>query len=187
MTAIAADHIIARRNTLTGSIGVIMEAPNFAGLMEMIGIDVTRFKSGPLKAEPSATSAPSPEVIAATQELIDDGFDWFKGLVSERRSLNGAALDKVTDGRVFSGKIAQELGLIDALGDEQTALTWLQEEHEIDEDMKVLDHKWTKDPKPWPWSLLEDASVAFSQPERIIRVSPRLYAVWNAPIGAYGR
>ncbi|MEM7057868.1 MAG: signal peptide peptidase SppA [Pseudomonadota bacterium] len=187
MTAIAADHIVARRNTLTGSIGVIMEAPNFAGLLEMVGVDVTRIKSAPLKAEPSPTTRPSPAAIAATQDLIDDGFEWFKGLVAERRDLSGNALDRVTDGRVFSGNLALELGLIDALGDEQTALDWLQEEREIDADLKVLDRKWTKEAKQWPWSMLEDVSVAFSQPERIIRVSPRLYAVWNAPIGAYGR
>ena len=187
LTAIAADHIVARRNTLTGSIGVIMEAPNFTGLMEMVGIGVTRIKSAPLKAEPSPTTDPSPEALAATQELIDDGFIWFKGLVSDRRGLTGSALERVSDGRVFSGKLAVELGLVDTLGDEETALKWLQENREIDENLTVVDHTWKTPEQSWPWSLLEDASVAFSQPEQIIRVSPRLYALWNAPLVPYGR
>ena len=58
ITAIAADHIVARGNTLTGSIGVIAEIPNIVGLMEMLGVDVTRVKSAPLKAEPSLTTRP---------------------------------------------------------------------------------------------------------------------------------
>jgi len=53
VTAIAADHIVARATTLTGSIGVVAEAPNFSGLLESLGISVMRSKSAPLKAEPS--------------------------------------------------------------------------------------------------------------------------------------
>lgn len=177
LTAIAADHIVARRNTLTGSIGVVMEAPNVEGLLEMLGVEVTRLKSAPLKAEPSFTSTPTAEALAAQQVLIDDGFDWFSGLVAERRGLAGPALAAVTDGRVFTGGQAKDLGLVDAIGDQEAALNWLRSEREIAKDLTVRDHEVPQAADGWPWQLLEDASAALTQPQRFIGVTPRLYAL----------
>ncbi|MEL7469944.1 MAG: signal peptide peptidase SppA, partial [Pseudomonadota bacterium] len=106
ITALASDYIIARGNTLTGSIGVLSQVPNVAGLMEMIGVGVTRIKSAPLKAEPSVTEVPSPAALKAQEALIADMFGWFRGLVEERRGLSGEALNRVTDGRAFTGRQA---------------------------------------------------------------------------------
>lgn len=177
VSAIAADHIVARGNTLTGSIGVVAEIPNVSGLMEMIGIDVTRVKSAPLKAEPSITEAPSPAALAAQEALIDDMFQWFSGLVSERRDLTGTALDAVTDGRAFTGRQALELGLVDALGDARTARTWLEETHEIDDSLPEIDRDWRRKDVPWPFSDLQDAAASLATDGSILGRLPRLYAV----------
>lgn len=177
MTAIATDHIVARRNTITGSIGVVMEAPNIVGLLDMLGVEVTRLKSAPLKAEPSFSTRPTPEALAARQDLIDDGFAWFRGLVAERRGLDGLALDRVTDGRVFSGAQAVDLGLIDALGDQEDATNWLAEEREIDPDLPVLEYKTSDDAVPWPLNLFGFSPDTFLQPSRFIDGAPRLYAL----------
>ncbi len=126
IAAISADHIVARGNTLTGSIGVIAQSPNFTGLMEMVGVSMHEVKSAPLKGEPSPFSTPSPEVLAAEQALVEDGYQWFRGLVAERRALDEAALDLVSDGRVFSGRQAMANGLIDQIGGESAALEWLK-------------------------------------------------------------
>ena len=98
ITALAADHIVARGNTLTGSIGVIAEIPNIAGLLEMLGVGVTRVKSAPLKGEPSITTAPDEFALSAERALIEDAYGWFKGLVSERRGIEGIALNYSLDG-----------------------------------------------------------------------------------------
>lgn len=177
LAALGADHIVARRNTLTGSIGVVMETPNVEGLLEMLGVEVTRLKSAPLKAEPSYTTKPTEEALAATQVLIDDGFAWFRGLVADRRGLEGSALDRVADGRVFTGGQAIDLGLIDALGDQQTAVDWLQTERGLDADLKVRDHEVSRQAQGFPWELLEDASASILQPQRLVGRAPRLYAL----------
>ncbi len=177
ITAIAADHIVARGNTLTGSIGVIAEIPNIVGLMEMLGVDVTRVKSAPLKAEPSFTTRPDAAVINAEQALIDDSYAWFKGLVTERRGLTGNALDSVADGRVFTGRQAVELGLIDAIGDEETARDWLAENRDLSTDLDVMDYDWSESPLPWPMALLEESMGSFMPSRPILSPGPRLYAI----------
>jgi protease-4 len=128
IAAISADHIVARGNTLTGSIGVIAQAPNVTGLMEMVGVSMEEVKSSPLKGQPSPFSEPTPEVIAAEEALVEDGYQWFRGLVGERRTLDDAALDVVADGRVFSGRQAVANGLVDQIGGETAAIAWLNEQ-----------------------------------------------------------
>jgi protease-4 len=177
IAALAGERIVARGNTLTGSIGVVMEAPNVAGLLDKLGVEVTRIKSGPLKAEPSLTTSPSPEALRAQEALIADTFAWFRGLVAERRALDGAALERVTDGRAFTGRQAVELGLVDELGDEETALAWLREAHGIDADLAVVERSWEDADLPWPFSLVDRGTRALAQLERLAAAGPRLYAL----------
>ncbi|MEM1162230.1 MAG: signal peptide peptidase SppA [Pseudomonadota bacterium] len=177
ITALAADYIVARRNTLTGSIGVVMEAPNAEGLLDALGIEVNRIKSAPLKAEPTFTSRPTPEALSAQQQLIDDAFDWFKGIVADRRALSGQALDKVTDGRAHTGKQALTLGLVDALGSEAVARQWLQDEHNISTDLAVQNRRWGGDERPWPLDQIDGLDAIFTTTEQFVTSIPRLYAL----------
>lgn len=174
ITALASEYIVARGNTLTGSIGVVSEARNIAGLLENIGVGVSRIKSAPLKAEPALTTVPTPEALKSQEELVLDMFGWFRGLVEERRGLTGAALDAVTDGRAVTGRQALELGLVDILGDEETALDWLADNHDIDRDTKVFEQLWGEKAQPWPLSLISDALSALN---RLDSTTPRLYAL----------
>ncbi|MEM9763646.1 MAG: signal peptide peptidase SppA [Pseudomonadota bacterium] len=151
IAALAADHIVALGNTLTGSIGVVAEAPNIARLLQENGVDVFKVKSTPLKAEPGFLTEPADGAVAAQQILIDDTFAWFRGLVAERRGLADPALSEVADGRAYTGRMALELDLIDAIGDEETAKAWLTAEHEIPANTKVVDRDWRK---PDPTTLL---------------------------------
>jgi protease-4 len=177
IAALAGERIVARGNTLTGSIGVVMEAPNLEGLLDKLGVEVTRIKSGPLKAEPSLTESPSPEALRAQEALIADTFAWFRELVSERRNLDDAALERVTDGRAFTGRQAIELGLVDALGDEETALAWLSETHGIDRDLSVVERSWDDTEFPWPLLHFNRGAALLKQLDRLVAVSPRLYAI----------
>jgi protease-4 len=177
VAALAGERIFARGNTLTGSIGVVMEAPNIGGLLDKIGIDVTRVKSGPLKAEPSLIEPPDPQALRAQEELIADTFAWFRALVAERRGLDGAALARVTDGRVFTGRQALDLGLIDGVGDEDMGLDWLAAKHGIDRDILVIDRRWGQELLPWPFRRIGQSAALLDRIERLVAAGPRLYAL----------
>ena len=143
ITAIAADHIIAQQSSLVGSIGVLFQFPNFSELLKTVGVKVEEVKSSPLKAAPNGFEPTSPEARAALDSLVKDSYAWFRGLVKERRAMDDAQLEKVADGRVFTGRQAVELKLIDQLGDEKSAVAWLVAQKGIKPDLPVRDYKLT--------------------------------------------
>jgi len=141
ITAIAADHIVARQSSLVGSIGVLFQIPNFSELMKTVGVKVEEVKSSPLKAAPNGYEPTSPEARAALESLVKDSYAWFRGLVKERRGMDDGLLEKVADGRVFTGRQAVELKLIDQLGDEKTAIAWLVSQKGVKAGLPVRDYK----------------------------------------------
>ena len=141
ITAIAADHIVAQQTSLVGSIGVLFQFPNFTDLLKTVGVKVEEVKSSPLKAAPNGFEPTSPEARAALDALVKDSYAWFRGLVKERRGMDDALLEKVADGRVFTGHQAVDLKLIDQLGDEKTAVAWLVAEKGVKSDLPVRDYK----------------------------------------------
>ncbi|MEH2564582.1 signal peptide peptidase SppA [Bradyrhizobium sp. AZCC 2289] len=141
ITAIAADHIVAQQSSLVGSIGVLFQFPNFTELLKTVGVKVEEVKSSPLKAAPNGFEPTSPEARAALDALVKDSYAWFRGLVKERRGMDDALLEKVGDGRVFTGRQAVDLKLIDQLGDEKAAIAWLVAEKKIKSDLPVRDFK----------------------------------------------
>ncbi|KRQ07315.1 signal peptide peptidase SppA [Bradyrhizobium sp. DASA03076] len=141
ITAIASDHIIAQQSSLVGSIGVLFQFPNVAELLKTIGVKVEEVKSTPLKAAPNGFEPTSPEARAALDALVKDSYAWFKDLVKQRRGMDDTQLEKVVDGRVFTGRQAIDLKLIDQLGDEKTAVTWLEEQKGVKKGLSVRDYK----------------------------------------------
>ena len=141
ITALAGDHIVAQQTSLVGSIGVLFQYPNFADLLDKIGVKVEAVKSSPLKASPSGFEPTSPEAKAALESIIKDSYAWFKGIVQDRRHLSDDQLQTVSDGRVFTGHQAIDLKLIDELGDERAALAWLAKEKNVDAKLPVRDYE----------------------------------------------
>ncbi len=141
ITAIAADHIVAQQSSLVGSIGVLFQFPNFTELLKTVGVKVEEVKSSPLKAAPNGFEPTSPEARAALDSLVRDSYAWFRGLVKERRGMDDALLERVADGRVFTGRQAVELKLVDQLGDEKTAIAWLVAQKGVKADLPVRDYK----------------------------------------------
>ncbi len=141
ITAIASDHIVAQQSSLVGSIGVLFQFPNFTDLLKTVGVKVEEVKSSPLKAAPNGFEPTSPEARDALDALVKDSYAWFKGLVKDRRGMDDAQLAKVADGRVFTGRQAVELKLIDQLGDEKTAIAWLESQKGVKKDLPVRDYK----------------------------------------------
>ncbi len=141
IAALAADHIVAQETSLVGSIGVLFQYPNLTDLMKTIGVRVEEIKSSPLKAAPNGFEPTSPEARAAIEAIVMDSYAWFRGLVRDRRQLDDAALDRVADGRVFTGRQGVQLKLVDELGDEKTAVAWLAKEKNIDPKTPVRDYR----------------------------------------------
>jgi protease-4 len=141
ITAIAADHIVAQETSLVGSIGVLFQYPNVGDLLKTLGIKMEEIKSSPLKAAPNGFEPTSPEARAAIEAIVSDSYAWFRGLVKSRRQLDDATLERVADGRVFTGRQGVALKLIDELGDEKTAVAWLAKEKNIDPKTPVRDYR----------------------------------------------
>src|SRR3954468_24662354 len=141
IAAIAADHIIAQQSSLIGSIGVLFQYPNFSELMKTVGVKVEEVKSSPLKAAPNGFEPTSPEARAALDSLVKDSYAWFRGLVKQRRGMDDALVEKVADGRVFTGRQAVDLKLVDQLGDEKTAVAWLVANKNVKSNLPVRDFK----------------------------------------------
>jgi protease-4 len=140
--ALAADHIVARGNTITGSIGVIMQWAEVGDLLDKVGVRFEEVKSSPLKAEPSPFNKASPEVKAAMESMVRDSYDWFVGLVAERRPISAERARELSDGRIYSGRQAKVNLLVDELGGEDTAIAWLETEKKLDSGLEVME--WEK-------------------------------------------
>jgi protease-4 len=141
ITAIAGDYIVAQETSLIGSIGVLFQYPNVGDLLKTLGIKVEEVKSTPLKASPNGFEPTSPEARAAIEAIVSDSYAWFRNLVKVRRNLDDAGLERVADGRVFTGRQGVSLKLIDELGDERTAIAWLARTKSIDPNTPVRDYR----------------------------------------------
>lgn len=141
IVGLASDRIVARGNTITGSVGVIFQWAEVGVLLDKIGVRMNEIKSGPLKAEPSMFSPLSEEARRLTEEMVSESQAWFNGLVSERRSVDIAGVPGLTDGRIYSGRQALAHRLVDELGGESEAIRWLVAEKGIEDDLEVRDRK----------------------------------------------
>ena len=93
IAALGTDRIVVLGNALVGSIGVLVQYPNFAKLLDTVGVKVEDVKSSPLKASPNGFEPTSPEARAALAALVGDSFTWFKSLVKERRGMTDEQLE----------------------------------------------------------------------------------------------
>jgi protease-4 len=122
MAACGATRIIAVPMALVGSIGVISMRPMLYDALDRIGVRVNVTKSGRLKDMFSSFREPTPEEEQKEQALMDAVYDRFVTMVAEARSLDAAKAREVATGEVFTAAQAQELGLIDGLGDLDEAI-----------------------------------------------------------------
>ncbi len=130
MIASAADHIVARKSSIVGSIGVLVQFPDVTGLMDKLGIKLEEVKSSPLKAEPSPFNPTTEEERTMVRKLILDSYDWFVGIVAERRSMTRPQV------------LALANKLVDAVGGEDEAVAWLATKG-VDAKLKVVEWKNT--------------------------------------------
>src|SRR5690606_20327085 len=140
MVASASDHIVARQTSIIGSIGVLFQYPDISNLLDKLGVQVETIKSSPLKAEPNYFSPASEEAKAMIRNMIMDSYDWFVDLVEKRRSFTHEEALAVANGAVFTGRQALEKRLIDGLGGEDEAVSWLEGKG-VSKDLPLLEWK----------------------------------------------
>ncbi len=141
IAGLGTDHIVARGNTITGSVGVIVQWPEFVQLMDKIGVKVNEIKSGPLKATPSPFEPLDAGGRKVAEGMVADGFQWFLSLVETRRGIKPSDVPGLVEGRIFSGREALEVKLVDQIGGEDDAVKWLKDVKNVDKDAKVVDWK----------------------------------------------
>ncbi len=155
IAGLGTDHIVARGNTITGSIGVLAQWPEVSELMNKLGIKFNEVKSGVLKASPNPFEPMDEPARKVMQETIDDGFRWFLGLVETRRGIKPAEVPGLIDGRIYSGREALTHKLVDEIGGEREAIKWLEDKRGVPADLKIVD--W-KPERQSSWGLSSAAS-----------------------------
>lgn len=126
-----AEKIFVNRETITGSIGVIMESVNYAKLAEKYGIDFNTIKTGPYKDIMSGSREMKDEERAMLQEMINDSYERFIDIIEEGRGMTEAEVKKVADGRIMNGRQAIEAGLADEFGKTGDVIAALKEDYSL--------------------------------------------------------
>lgn len=141
--ACAGDKIYANPGTLTGSIGVIMNLMNFKDLTGKIGVNPVTIKSGKFKDIASPYREMTPEDREILTNLIMDSYDQFTRAVADGRKMPLDKVKTLADGRIYSGRQAKKVGLVDELGSMTDALADLQticrKKYNLDKDLAVQD------------------------------------------------
>lgn len=139
MVALPAQRIFARDATVTGSIGVLLQSFEVSTLMERLGVRPEVIASGPLKDQPSLFHPLTDEGRAALTRVIGDLYAQFVAMVAAGRHMEPDRVRELADGRIFTGRQALAVGLVDAIGGEREARAWLAAEREVPETMPMRD------------------------------------------------
>ena len=130
--AAPADKIFVNRETITGSIGVIMESMNYAKLAEKYGIEFNTIKTGPYKDIMSGSREMTDEERDMLQEMINDSYERFVEIIVDGRNMTEAEVKKVADGRILNGRQAIEAGLADDYGKVGDVIAAMQSDFELE-------------------------------------------------------
>ncbi len=141
IAALATDRIFVYGNTITGSVGVIFQWADVSELLKTLGIKMEDVKSGTLRRCRAHSSPPTSGRGKLTREMVEDAKRWFFSLVRERRKVTPEAVPGLTDGRIYSGRQAVDLKLVDQIGDEKAAVSWLEKERKLAPGLKIVDWK----------------------------------------------
>ena len=184
IVALGADHIIARHNSLVGSIGVLLEWVELSKMLENLGVTPYVVRSSKFKGDPSLYRAPSKESLRYLQLGVNDANKWFENLVKTRRKIKSKDMKKVVGGHVYVGSRALKYNLIDALGGEVQAVKWLEKKRKVPKNLEVI--LWqVPDSDEGLWSFLSGSVVEFTA--RMLQgflkdlptPGPKLMSVWR--------
>ncbi|MBU8879732.1 signal peptide peptidase SppA [Bacillus sp. FJAT-29790] len=126
-----ADKIFASPETLTGSLGVIMQGYNYAGLAEKYGVKFETIKSGEYKDIMSPTREMTDDEREILQTMINSSYEGFAKVISEGRNIPIAQVKEIADGRIYDGRQAQKLNLIDGFGYIDDVIDTMKKDHKL--------------------------------------------------------
>lgn len=162
--AACSDKIYANSATLTGSIGVYIPYSNWEELYNKIGIHQEKIKSGPHKDILSPERPMTPEERALIQGMVDDLYNQFVAVVAEGRNMDETKVRQLADGRIYTGRQAQELGLVDEMGNMYDAIDGTAKMAGIAGKPDIVEYG-----KMSPWSILLGASDKVSMEQFFYR------------------
>ena len=140
LVSLASQKIFSNIGTITGSVGVILQTAEITELLEKIGINPIVIKSGKLKATPNPLEGLSENDSKYLNDVIKSMQLEFLSILSENRNIESKTLEIISDGRIFTGKQAKELNLIDFIGSKSDAIRWLKDEAKLPQDIDILDY-----------------------------------------------
>jgi protease-4 len=138
----AGDKIFASPETITGSLGVIMQGLNYEGLAKKYGVKLVTIKSGPYKDIMNPTREMTDEEKKILQQLIQNSYEGFVKVISEGRHLPESEVRKIADGRIYDGRQAKQLHLIDEFGYLDDTIAALKKDYHLGNAQVV---KYTSD------------------------------------------
>jgi len=139
LVSLASQKIFSNIGTITGSVGVILQTAEITELLEKIGISPIVIKSGDLKATPNPLEGLSEKDSEYLSDIIKSMQLEFLNLLSENRNIKNQTLKIISDGRIFTGRQAKELNLVDFIGSKNDALQWLKDKAGVPADIEILD------------------------------------------------
>ena len=140
LVSLASQKIFSNIGTITGSVGVILQTAEITELLEKIGINPIVIKSGDLKATPNPLEGVSEKDSEYLNNIIKSMQLEFINILSENRDIDNETLRIISDGRIFTGKQAKELNLIDFIGSKNDAINWLKEKANVPLDIDIIDY-----------------------------------------------
>ncbi|MFM9890565.1 MAG: signal peptide peptidase SppA [Rickettsiales bacterium] len=151
MASLGTDYVVARNGTLTGSIGVLLQSIEISRLVDKLGITPVTIKSGLYKDVPDLGEPFTAEQRKVVGEIVTDAYDLFVSMIVERRKMTDARVRELADGRVYTGRQALKLDLIDGIGGDDEVREWLAKNRQIDPKLELKEIK----PAPKADSLFE--------------------------------
>lgn len=140
-----AEYIFARPQTTTGSIGVIVTLFNAAELLDEYGVDIISITTGPNKSIGSPWENLTPEQEEIFDDLINESYDEFIGVIVDGRGMDRDDVIALADGRIYTGRQALELGLIDELGDFDDAISKAADLGGISGEPRIIEYERVPD------------------------------------------
>mgnify|MGYP001158508399 FL=1 len=140
LVSLGADQIFANTGTITGSVGVILQTADISLLLNKIGVSPLVIKSGDLKAIPNPLEKTNDEQIKYIKNVVLLMQEEFSKIVKLERELTWDNLEKISDGRIFTGNQAKEINLIDEIGAENDAIDWIKKKAGLDDNIKIIDY-----------------------------------------------
>ncbi|MDX8359283.1 signal peptide peptidase SppA [Cytobacillus sp. IB215316] len=176
-----ADKIIASPETLTGSLGVIMQGVNYAGLAEKYGVEFVTIKSGQFKDIMSPSREMTEEERNILQSMLNNSYDGFVKVISEGRNIPEGTVREIADGRIYDGRQAKELNLIDEFGYYDDALDILKEDMDL-KNAQVIKYE---ENLGLNWSIFEITANKFMNKEIEMAGLMKMLSQPNSPRPMY--